>query len=509
MKILVVEDEIRIREGIVKLVQKLNREYEITGEAENGKEGLLLARSLKPDIVITDIRMPQMDGLEMLQQMHAEGLSVKAIVLSAYSEFEYARQAMKLGVTEYLLKPLTIDAFAGALENVRFQIEKEHLIKPEQVGTKEQVLRDILSGELKIEEEILEYLQNKYSIETQSPFILICVYLGYHYREELTKTKKTLTHMWSATPDVSFCILESEYRKSLIIVLYNNRKDTARLERWLQYQILNNRVWKAGFGWVESENIQELKAKFDALYPYMDWNIALDEEILVSYPKITQIQTMPCIYPIELENGIKAAICAYEWEMMEKIINTFHKHFNNGKIYEPKRIKECYVRFMWTIIGISKEIGCLDHKNLEQEKLLELIMGSKSREELVWGMKKLTSLLRQPQEEENAVTHLTVKRAKEMIREYYQTGITLEEIAVRLNITPEYLGTQFHKEVGVNFSTYIRNYRMNKAKELLCGTQLKLYEIAEKVGYSDPKYFSRVFKEHTGQLPAEYRKAYK
>ena len=79
----------------------------------------------------------------------------------------------------------------------------------------------------------------------------------------------------------------------------------------------------------------------------------------------------------------------------------------------------------------------------------------------------------------------------------------------RLNITPEYLGTQFHKAVGMNFSAYIRQYRMNKAKELLCGTQLKLYEIAERVGYADPKYFSRVFKEYTGMLPAEYRKTYK
>ena len=73
-------------------------------------------------------------------------------------------------------------------------------------------------------------------------------------------------------------------------------------------------------------------------------------------------------------------------------------------------------------------------------------------------------------------------------------------------MTPEYLGTLFHREVGMSFSTYIRNVRIDKAKELLCGTQLKLYEIAEKTGYSDPKYFSKVFREATGLTPAEYRK---
>lgn len=96
-----------------------------------------------------------------------------------------------------------------------------------------------------------------------------------------------------------------------------------------------------------------------------------------------------------------------------------------------------------------------------------------------------------------------------MIHEFYADGITLSEIADRLNLTQEYLGSQFHKEVGENFSTYIRNYRLSKAKELLIGTQLKQYEIAEKVGYTDAKYFARVFKECVGMSPAEYRKSHR
>ena len=104
------------------------------------------------------------------------------------------------------------------------------------------------------------------------------------------------------------------------------------------------------------------------------------------------------------------------------------------------------------------------------------------------------------------MSHLTVRKAIALIREYYKDGITLDEISRRLRVTPEYLGTLFHREVGTSFSTYIRNVRMDKARELLCGTQLKLYEIAEKTGYSDPKYFSKVFREVTGLTPAEYRK---
>ena len=119
MKFVIVEDEIRIREGILRLLPKLDKENEIVGEAENGLEGLEIIRKEKPDVIITDIRMPLMDGLDMLEKLHEEGCDAKAIVLSAYSEFEYARQAIRLGVTEYLLKPIVIGDFSDAVERVK------------------------------------------------------------------------------------------------------------------------------------------------------------------------------------------------------------------------------------------------------------------------------------------------------------------------------------------------------------------------------------------------------
>ena len=107
------------------------------------------------------------------------------------------------------------------------------------------------------------------------------------------------------------------------------------------------------------------------------------------------------------------------------------------------------------------------------------------------------------------MAHLTVRRIKSMIHEFYQSGITLDEIAAKLNVTPEYLSMQFHKEVGETYTSYLKNYRVNKAKELLIGTQMKQYEIAREVGYTDSKYFGKVFRECTGYSPANYRKMYK
>lgn len=507
MKVVIVEDEIRIREGIEKLLLKAKDEFELVGEAENGEAGLHLLRELRPDIVITDIRMPLMDGLEMLTQMMNEGLNTKAIVLSAYSEFEYARKAMKLGVTEYLLKPITYHDFLQALENVKYQVEKERQDKPAQIGTIEQIFQFLIDGSLEINDELFSYLSNNYQIEKEQSFAIVCTYLGSNYQEVWEKAKSELAHGLSRYEKLSYCIIEAPHRNSLLTVLYhyNSSRD---LERWLQYQILNKQFEKCAIGWIEANGIMELEHSVQLLYPYMDWNISLDREILISYPKITQIQTASCVYPIELETRVKTAICGYDWDKVSQIVEDFQKSFLDGQIYIPKEIKECYVRFLWVMISIAKEVGCIEAQKLDSQKLLEMIMNAQTKEEL-WSASNFLVSLMVPEQRKDETVHLTIKKVVSIIHEFYQTGITLEEISIRLNMTPEYIGTLFHKEMGVTFSTYMKNFRINKAKELLCGTQYKLYEISERVGYNDPKYFSKVFKEITGQLPTDYRKTYK
>ena len=167
---------------------------------------------------------------------------------------------------------------------------------------------------------------------------------------------------------------------------------------------------------------------------------------------------------------------------------------------------ECYVRFFWAAIHFAKETGNLNFENIDQRELLDKIIHTRTRQ----GLEKLTEELTEKFKKQNSeIENLSVKRTLAMIHEFYRSGITLDEIASKLGITPEYLGTQFHQVMGVNFSTYLKTFRLNKAKQLLLGTQLKMYEIAEQVGYSDSKYFSKVFKAETGQLPAEYRRTHK
>lgn len=507
MRFVIVEDEIRIREGIRRLLLKLDRQNIVLGEASNGEEGLALILREKPDVIITDVRMPVMDGLEMLEKLYQQGCSSKAIVLSAYSEFEYARTAIRLGVTEYLVKPIVVTEFTEAIGRIQKERAQEQQKKPGQLGSLDQICRNLLFGDLTIDEDILDYLEKAFGIHAEMPAAMLVAYWEEWEERSRTGYLRKIKGILKEKPEILFCILEDERQKEVILLLYGYT-EKHNVKRWIQSHFLRKEdsVLDAALGWTEIDSIRTLKKNYEELERYLEWNILLGDEIIISYPEICQIQTALCVYPMEIERQMKLALCSGDYPKIQKQIQRFQAYFQGQSVYEPKKIKECYVRFFWAVMNSAKETGNTNFENLEQRTLLEQITHARTRRGLARITEEWLSFFRKTEQE---IDNLNVKRAVAMIHEFYRTGITLDEIALKLGITPEYLGTQFHQVMGVNFSTYLKNFRIGKAKELLIGTPLKLYEIAEQTGYSDPKYFSKVFKAETGQLPADYRRTHK
>lgn len=507
MKIVIVEDEIRIREGLVKLVRRLDQNYQVTGEAENGREGLELIERLRPDVIITDVRMPEMDGLEMLTALQKKNIGGKVIVLSAYSEFEYARTAMRMGVKEYLLKPVAVGDIADALHRAEDEINRENSTEGDLFESPEQIFGGILAGTLEADERMSRKLAACCRIPEKSAYKEICLYLGNRFETEKERAREQMENLLARRKGMEYLMVELEQARALLVLIYADENGDD-LERWVQYWLLKDRSRKirCAVGFISDIKLEEIRVGTEKLLEHMDWNISLGDDVMISYPKITKLQTGLCVYPLDIEQEMKLGVWSGEQGKIREDFQKFREYFTKSKVYDPKEIKECYVRFIWAFMNTAVEVGILRGEKLEQQKLLEQISRAKTMEELTQAE---NSLLEGMEKEKEEILHLTVKRAQGMIQEFYQTGITLEEIAAKLNITPEYLGTRFHQEMGVTFSAYIRDCRIKKAKELLLGTGLKLYEIAEKVGYADPKYFSRVFRDVTGQLPADYRKTHK
>ena len=178
MRAVVVEDEILIREGLCKLMTKMFPDIVIEGVAGNGQEGLQCIEAHRPDLVITDIRMPVMDGLKMLGKVQEAGLFPKVIVLTPYSEFAYARQAVKLGVCDYIIKPVVGPEFVQTIRKIQNLYEQEQKRTPDTMGSLEHIVSGLLYGVAALDSKMEEFLDKKYQIAENTPLIELLIYTG-------------------------------------------------------------------------------------------------------------------------------------------------------------------------------------------------------------------------------------------------------------------------------------------------------------------------------------------
>src|SRR5271157_4691214 len=222
MKIAIVEDELRIREGLARLIRKIDPSYVIVGEAEDGLAGIRIIAKLRPDLVITDVRMPDLDGLQMLGRLEKESIKVQAIVLSAYSEFSYARQAITLGVSEYLLKPINVGDLTRALKRVEGQIALEREPRRREEGlTLEGVLYSLILGGARVDEDLRAFLTQHWKVNPEGGFALAAIHVGSSYESEAKGVLQRVRSLLAKAPAYEHRILELAGAKRLVVVALN------------------------------------------------------------------------------------------------------------------------------------------------------------------------------------------------------------------------------------------------------------------------------------------------
>lgn len=510
MKIVIVEDELRIREGMCNLITKTHPEHQITGVAGNGKEGLYMIVNSKPDLIITDIKMPVMDGIEMLQILRKKNINTQTIVLSAYSEFKYAQQSILLGVSEYLIKPIAVEELKKTLNRVKNKLLNEENAFSKKLSSLDSVFRGILFGGLIVENDLRSYLNKNYNLNDQTLFALLYFCFEEPPARFKERLQKDLLNSLYGAGYAEEIFVQLSNDQSCLVVIHGLEKHAERSERLLhrikQFKKDSKNI-NISVGWSLTEGIGTLKSSYEQMMHSMEWGIVLGEHAVVELSRHSEFTTRcePCIYPIHLESAMKSAICECDFVKFSKLKDEFIDYFRIQKI-SPRDIKDSFIRVVLAIVNISKDVDMIDGKNVDVQKVIRQILKANLYCDLEKQFEAVCAVIKKPSTCSNTTTSLTVNRAKSLIHEFYHTGISLDEIAGKLNVTPEYLGTLFREKTGVNYTTYLRNYRINKAKKLLIGSNLRLYEISEKAGYSDPKYFSRVFREVTGQLPDEYRK---
>lgn len=506
MRIVVVEDEALIRKGLANMIPILHPGDEVIGTAEDGLVGLELINQLQPDLIIMDIQMPQMDGLTMLSKLRKAGCQAKAVVLTAYSDFSYAKQAIELGIENYLLKPIKVPELKKTLEIIQDSITLEK--GQEELLSLERIFRSSILEELPIDEKLGQVTQEKFGLNICEPLVLFSVWLGDDYKSSVSTVSDVLEECASRSKRYCCCVVQSERHCLVLGILYQIENML-----WIQKHFTDSIIpvlerelsCHPVFTWAECDGIAQAPQGFAQMQKQMAWNLNFPQGTLVSKEMIDQLTLVPLKYPIDLENQLSQAVLNQDKRGLEQSIRQFF-HLCAREAHHPDDIREACIRCCLSIINLGKSAG-----NHKVPPLTQVVFQRVSQ---AYTWEKIADIIDELYHQVTVTTQesqdvsLLVKRAQLIVEEYYNQGITLEETAQKLCVSEEYLSTQFKKETGASFTETVRNYRIEKVKELLLHSNLKLNQIANMVGYSDPKYMSRVFKDEVGMLPAEYRKSY-
>jgi two-component system, response regulator YesN len=511
-KILLVDDERIITEGMSKVINWESVGTNLIGTARNGIEAFSIIEQKKPDIVISDIKMPGMNGLELVAKVHSVFPEIQFILLSGFSEFDYAKQAMQYGVKHYLLKPCNentiMDAISEICEDFKQKQTREQFIQ-KMKGTldsvlpyaKEQLLKEFITNHY--ENKDLEYYQKLFNIDLNTPSVRLVLFQleGKFEFEHMFAIKNIAEHIFDSY------ILSCTVGETILFLL----------EDYCHYHKLH-------------VQIEKIKKTFYQYYQ-IDSTVAISDTGKISNGNKLYNEALDCLtYRFYLGEGgiITKKDIAYQnpsdefefyyddqtfcrlvksgsWTDVNNEIMTFFNHLVDLRL-DINITKSYVIQLFNAMIRLCepKEMNMYLTK-LTQLLEIDTIQNLKAFFESVAREITLSFF------DQNNNKHSTIiNKVIETIHEYIgNQNLSLHWVANEmLYMNADYLGKLFKKETGEKFSNYITRLRIELAISLIeKESDVKVFEIAEKIGYGEnPQYFSQVFKKHTGFTPSEYKR---
>ena len=532
LKVFLVEDETVIREGLRDKIPLDQYGYRFVGEASDGEMALPLIRKTRPDLLITDIKMPFMDGLSLSRMVKDEFPKTKIVILSGYDDFEYARRAITIGVDQYVLKPITRAALRTVLQEIRDKVEREQ--KQEQYQTK-------------LADEMREYEQ--FSMR--------------HFFEKMLEGEMSVTEIYDEAAKKSLDLSASGYNL-IFLYMQENKKGMpeSNVNHFVQVQeeILHYFLrfpqyilfrWNINcYGILvkgETERVQEdtdqaieqIRAVCGADSSDYEWYAAVSDPVErlsllpECYERVRQYAAYRFIYPKQhfltkqtLQNNLSTLddtqIAGVESSQMSpEIIQDFlakgsrmevysfvESYLQNvGEALSSKVFRDYMVlNIRFAILAFLESIGASKEDYYDRIGEYQDQVHIPKEEMNVYFAETLLAALSIRDEQTSGQSSKILKNAMDYIDEHYaDDAMTLGSVACEVRVSANYLSSVFSQNMRMTFTEYVTDKRMDKAKKLLRSTDLATAEIAAKVGYKDSHYFSFVFKKTQGVSPREYR----
>lgn len=533
-KLLIVDDEYLVRRRLVSTIDWASLGISEIYEAEEGRQALGISIENEPDIIITDINMPELSGIELMRSLNESALCPRVILISGYNEFEYARSALKLGAVDYLLKPVDENELLGIIKSCiedfeSHKKEKELLnaLVSSSAEIRKRVLADLLSG--KVDDPDNSLLRLKHigiDFPYSSAICIIAHSNGTAVKEKSDYVEETLISF--SISNVMEDILPLSFAHFFIVqmddmnvaVLFSDKtgeelqaavKDTVDSVKEQLDKLFNANI-AFGVG-VEVSNLLDLSKSYKtASYAinfcnYKHWDSILNYGESVK-TECLDLQSVYSDYNLkaisaDIKNGDRASASAGLKLLTDEFLA------RTSKTPTPLQIKLFYINAINTLFK-----NCLVSCKLSEE-FVNICMDSLKEtgafftiERLTNGLQKIVGfLLSQYSTFIGNKRHWLIDRITEYIQENYSSSITMKSVARRFYLNPSYFCKLFRDETGVTFTHYLMRLRVEKAKELMSVSTKKFYDIATAVGYSNVQYFSTIFKEIEGITPTQYRNA--
>ncbi|MGW9530069.1 response regulator transcription factor [Paenibacillus terrae] len=533
-KIAIIDDERQVLKGMKRAIPWDELGAEWVGEASNGEDGLEMIRSVRPDIVITDLYMPVMSGLDMMEQLRKEGFQGKIIILSGYSDFEHARQALRFQVSDYVSKPISLPTLKSILSELiqELEEEKEKRVRQWELEFKMTLYEPFVEKEW-VRSAAVGTLDHAYKDSTRLP----PSYLFWQERKHVTvgielirdeRARCLSVSDWNLFrfavsniacevarklyPDMEYTELHST---RALLIIHPGPGHLEQLEDKLEELgiRLNDSiggylklVTRIGIGGVK-DTWTKLSDSTEEAFRAMDQRalqVASAHEVYMYQENSSNEPENVALFPVKFSYKLATAMKASQQAEAHQLVLDY--------ITEMKKqegLSQGYVQMLgselWGIITYSLyESGFVLDDLFTNDQIAKEISSLIVPDQLLrWLMDKITKICSSRQWKGSSKHRQVVDFMTSYIHEHYAEGLTLAELSDKVFISRNHLSIIFKNITGETFNNYLTRVRIEKARELLMERNMLVYEVAERVGYKNIPYFSTLFKKITGMNPTE------
>ncbi|MGG1555213.1 response regulator [Paenibacillus ferrarius] len=535
-KIMIVDDEFEIREGLNSYYWE-RFHFQVIGCAANGKQALDLMQRNDVDVVITDIKMPIMDGIELSRAINAHYPHVKIVILSGYKEFSYARDALQAGVSEYLLKPVDLKNLSESMMKLKLQLDDERQSSQRLQVYENQLASSLPAARIQFFQSLIEDPLPDYHEAKEKMSLLEIEMNGAYYCCAAVKLE-TKEQPDDTSPDNRMTKAQTILERHLETgqcQSYSLRKKGGELAVFLNLNATSvpprqslSLLWERIISSMEQEtgcrtivglgevyqSILSFPDSYKQARSMMERNIFWERGGLFLWAPADEQHVERKEYPYAHETKLLDAVLEGN---LDNSLLQFQQFWNTCGLDSERADLTIVLKSLAPLFTMLERRLDLHGASFESLANLhmpftEFVLRFPTLSTLKMALDRLISditlQIKHLNDDVQTTSHSAVQQVKKYIDEHYSEKITLNQMAELVYLNPSYFSIQFKKETGINFIDYLKNCRMEKAKELLRRIDLKVYEIGELVGYQDRKYFATTFKSHTKLTPLEYRQTF-